>query len=209
MIEEPAFPANAFAKQDGSDDADFYAAPRFVTHIDDGAIAALTSFYRRALTEGAVILDLMSSWISHLPEDVPFADVIGHGMNADELRNNPRFQRWFVQDLNRDVHLPLAAQSVDAVLIAVSIQYLEKPIAVLKECARVLRPGGRIIISFSNRCFPTKAVAIWLALGHEDHARLIELYLEHAGFDGIATHILCDGVAGDPLIALSARITQS
>jgi hypothetical protein len=206
MTNAPGFPPNAFLKMDAQDDAAFYAEPRFVIHIDDPAIAALTAFYRRVLPPGGVILDLMSSWVSHLPPDVAFADVIGHGMNAEELAANPRLSRFFLQDLNRDAKLPLADASVDAITICVSIQYLEHPVAVLSECARILKPGGQIAISFSNRCFPTKAVAIWRALGDEEHVRLVGVFLEHAGFKDIEGHILVDGATSDPMIAVTGRV---
>lgn len=103
----PELPAGAFDKQDAGDDLAFYAPARLVTHIDAGAIAALTGFYRAALPDGGRVLDLMSSWISHLPHDREYAEIVGHGMNADELAANPRLDRWFVQDLNREPTLPL------------------------------------------------------------------------------------------------------
>ena len=193
------FPADAFAKLDPSDDADFYATPRLVTHIDSGAIAALTEFYKGVLPEGGVLLDLMSSWVSHLPDDVIYAEVIGHGMNADELNANPRLGRRFVQDLNRNHRLPFPKASVDAAMICVAIQYLERPVAALVGLARVLKPGAPLVVSFSNRCFPTKAVAIWRALDAEDQARLVSLYLERAGFVGIEARRLRDESQGDPL----------
>src|SRR5579871_1515704 len=121
----PAFPRGAFRKMDSEDDAAFYAAPRFVTHIDDIAIAALTQFYRERLPAGGRILDLMSSWVSHLPPEIVFDAVIGHGMNAEELAANPRLSRFFVQNLNRDSNLPLQDAVLDAITICVSIQYLE------------------------------------------------------------------------------------
>jgi hypothetical protein len=199
MAAGPEFPADAFAKQDESDDADFYATPRLVTHIDKAAIAALTEFYRSVLPKGGVVLDLMSSWVSHLPEDVAYAEVIGHGMNADELNANPRLGRRIVQDLNRDHRLPFAKATIDAAMICVSIQYLQRPVAVLVGLARVLKPGSPVVISFSNRCFPTKAVAIWRALDAEDQARLVTLFLERAGFVEIEARRLRDGSNGDPL----------
>src|SRR5580765_4868817 len=122
---EPDFPPTAFTRLDESDDTLFYAPPRLVTHIDENAIAALTDFYRKTLPSSGVILDLMSSWVSHLPDDLPTAEVIGHGMNADELAANPRLARWFVQDLNRAPALPLADASCDAALCCVSVQYLQ------------------------------------------------------------------------------------
>jgi hypothetical protein len=209
MTDAFELPPDAFEKWDVGDDSDFYAQPRFVTHIDDTAIAALTSFYREKLPAGGVLLDLMSSWVSHLPDDVCYATVIGHGMNADELAKNPRLDRRFVLDLNRNPRLPLCDSSVDAVMICVSIQYLQQPVAVLREVARILKPGRPIFISFSNRCFPTKAVAIWRALDDAGHAQLVSLYLRSAGFAAIETTDLCDGHRSDPLTVVVGRGTYS
>jgi hypothetical protein len=200
-------PRDAFTKLDPEDDAVFYEPPRLVCHIDDGAIAALTGFYRTILPPGGVLLDLMSSWVSHLPPEIGYAQIIGHGMNATELAANPRLSRWFVQDLNRDPRLPLDAASIDAAMICVSIQYLQQPVAVLRETARVLRPGAPLVISFSNRCFWTKAVAIWRQLDGEGHAHLVELYLRHAGFTRVETHRLAEWVEDvcDPMTAVVGR----
>jgi Methyltransferase domain len=202
-----ALAEGAFTKIDAEEDELFYEPPRLVCHIDDGAIATLTEFYRVALPAGGVLLDLMSSWVSHLPPEIDYAEVIGHGMNATELAANPRLTRWFVQNLNRDTHLPLATASVDAAMICVSIQYLQQPVAVLREVARVLRPGAPLVISFSNRCFWTKAVAIWRALDDNGHARLVERYLRHAGFEQIETHRLAEWVedVSDPMTAVVGR----
>ena len=200
-------PPGAFAKLDGEDDEVFYEPPRLVCHIDDGAIAALTQFYRTVLPAGGVLLDLMSSWVSHLPPEIAYREIVGHGMNAAELAANPRLSRWFVQNLNRDPVLPLADDSVDAAMICVSIQYLEHPIAVLREAVRVLRPGGPLVIGFSNRCFWTKAVAVWRALDDNGHARLVRQYLRQAGFGDIAAHRLAEWVEDeqDPMIAVVGR----
>jgi SAM-dependent methyltransferase len=203
----PELPPRAFAKADPSPDAEFYAEPRFVTHIDDGAIAAVTALYRELFPPGGVVLDLMSSWVSHLPDDAEYAEVIGHGMNAEELAANPRLTRWFVQDLNRDPELPLADASVDAAAVCVSIQYLQQPVEVLREVARALRPGGIVAISFSNRCFPTKAVAIWQALDGPDQCGLVALYLRRAGFASVEARELAppNRRDGDPLWAVVGR----
>ncbi|PZN96278.1 MAG: methyltransferase type 11 [Alphaproteobacteria bacterium] len=200
----PELPAGAFDKQDGSDDLAFYAPPRLVSHIDDAAVAALTSFYRAVLPAGR-ILDLMSSWVSHLPGNRQFDAVIGHGMNAEELGANPRLDRWFVQDLNRRPVLELADDSLDAALCCVGVQYLQRPVAGFAEVRRILIPGAPFVVSFSNRCFPTKAVAIWRTLDSNGHAALVKLYLEHAGFTGIAVDVLADGRSSDPLIAVTGR----
>jgi hypothetical protein len=201
----PELPAGAFARIDGGDDADFYAQPRLVNHIDDAAIAALTELYRGILPAGGVLLDLMSSWVSHLPPEIDYGAVIGHGLNTEELAANPRLTRWFVQDFNQDQGLPLKDASVDGAMICVAIQYLQHPAALLSEVARVLKPGAPLVVSFSNRCFPTKAVAVWRALDGAGHARLVALYLERAGFTDIEIHRLRDGAHGDPLTVVTGR----
>ena len=205
--ELPGLPPGAFDKLDAEEDEYFYEPARLVCHIDDGAIAALTGFYRTALPEGGVLLDLMSSWVSHLPPEIDYAEVIGHGMNAEELAANPRLSRWFVQNLNRDPMLPLPGNSIDAAMICVSIQYLQRPVAVLREVARVLQPDAPVVIGFSNRCFWTKAVAVWRALDDAGHAKLVEHYLRQAGFANIETHRLAEWVedVSDPMIAVAGR----
>lgn len=201
----PELPADAFAKADPSPDIRFYAEARLVTHIDDAAIAAVTSLYRELLPPGGTVLDLMSSWVSHLPDDVAYAEVIGHGMNAEELAANPRLDRWFTQDLNADPALPLPPASVDAACMCVSVQYLQHPAAVFTSLARALRPEGPVVVTFSNRCFPTKAVAIWQALDGPDQCRLVALYLRRAGFRSIETRELSGGRRSDPLWAVTGR----
>jgi hypothetical protein len=200
-------PKGAFDKIDAEDDELFYEPPRLVYHIDDRAVAALTEFYRTVLPPGGVLLDLMSSWVSHLPPEIEYAEVIGHGMNASELAANPRLNRWFIQNLNRDMQLPFADKSVDAAMICVSIQYLQQPVPVLREAARALRLGAPLVISFSNRCFWTKAVAIWRAIDDEGRARLVEHYLHQAGFERIEIHRLADWVedVSDPMTAVVGR----
>jgi methyltransferase family protein len=207
MDDELGLPGGAFTKIDEEEDEAFYEPPRLVCHIDDGAIAALTEFYRAVLPAGGVLLDLMSSWVSHLPPDIEYAQVVGHGMNATELAANPRLSRWFIQNLNRDTTLPLGDASIDAAMICVSIQYLQQPGAVLREVARVLCPGAPLVIGFSNRCFWTKAVAVWRALDDDGHARLVERYLRYAGFARIETHRLAEWVedVSDPMIAVVGR----
>ena len=202
----PELPSGAFRKEDPGDDRAFYEPPRLVTHIDEAAILALTALYRTTLLPGGVILDLMSSWISHLPPEVAFDAVIGQGMNAEELEANPRLTRRFVQDLNRRPALPLQDHACDAALCCVGVQYLQRPVEVFAEVLRVLRPGTPFIVSFSNRCFPSKAVAIWRALDAQGHAGLVRLYLERAGFTDLQTAILQDGATSDPLTAVTGRV---
>lgn len=201
----PELPPDAFDRIDEGDDGAFYAPPRLVTHIDDAAIAALTECYRGLLPEGGAVLDLMSSWVSHLPPETSLGECVGHGMNAEELAANPRLTRWFVQDLNRDPALPLEDAHFDAALCCVSVQYLQRPVEVFAEVRRVLRPGAPFVVSFSNRCFWTKAVAIWRSLDIPRQAGLVGLYAERAGFASVEAKLLADGRSGDPLVAVIAR----
>ncbi len=200
----PELPPRAFDKADPSPDRLFYAQPRFVTHIDPAAIATVTALYRRHLPPGGAILDLMSSWVSHLPAEIVYASVTGHGMNAAELAANPRLGARFVQDLNAGSTLPLPRAAFDAACLCVSVQYLQRPVAVFQEVRRVLRPGAPFVITFSNRCFPTKAVAIWQALDGSRQQDLVSLYLARAGFSDIERDQ--DVTPGhDPLWAVIAR----
>ncbi|WP_448561954.1 class I SAM-dependent methyltransferase [Trichothermofontia sp.] len=163
-------------KLDNTEDALFYEMPRFVTHVDDRFIQKLTRVYRDHLRPQTRILDLMSSWISHLPPEMTFAHVEGHGMNAAELAANRRLDHYFVQDLNQNPVLPLASASFDAVLIAVSVQYLQQPEQVFREIRRVLQPGGVTIVSFSNRMFYQKAIQAWRDGTDRDRLALVKSY---------------------------------
>jgi len=197
-------PREWFDRIDAGPDARFYAAPRLVTHIDDATIAALTAYYASALPAGAALLDLMSSWVSHLPEQ-RFARVTGLGMNAVELAENPRLDVRVVHDLNADPTLPFPDASFDAVLNAVSIQYLVRPVEVYAEVARVLRPAGLSIVAMSHRCFPTKAVRAFHLLPRDERLALVARYHEAAGgFDRIEA-LDASPVAADPLWIVIAR----
>lgn len=138
----PELPTGAFDRQDGGDDGEFYAPVRLVAHIDKAAVATLTARYSVLIPRGVRVLDLMSSWVSHLPADGRYAEVVGHGMNAEELAANPRLDRWFVQDLNRDPALPPDDATFGAALCCVGVQYLQRPLAVFDEVRRVLTPGA-------------------------------------------------------------------
>ena len=198
-------PPGSFDRDDDGDDLAFYKPPRLVTHIDGVAVAALTGFYREALTDGGNVLDLMSSWVSHLPDDRRYSEVVGHGMNAEELAANPRLDRWFVQDLNVDPVLPFAGGVFDAALCCVGVQYLRQPFEVFGEVRRVLRANAPFVVTYANRCFPTKAVAVWRSLDMRGQASLIGLYMDKAGFSGVEARVLSDGSRGDPLVAVVGR----
>jgi SAM-dependent methyltransferase len=176
-----SFPEEAFRRTDEAPDEEFYRTSRLVTHIDDQAIAAVTQLYRELFPAGGEILDLMSSWVSHLPPEIEYRRVIGLGMNEVELRRNERLDSYVVQNLNADPRLRFRNAEFDGVAICVSIDYLTRPVEVLREVGRILRVGCPTIVSFSNRCFPSKAVAIWHQLDDRGHMRLVERYLEEAG----------------------------
>lgn len=182
----PGLPEDALRRYDETPDEEFYREPRLVTHIDEGAIAAVTQLYREYFPPRGDILDLMSSWVSHLPPEVSYRRVVGLGMNEEELRRNPRLDSYTVQNLNTDPHLPFGHAKFDGAGICVSIDYLTRPVEVLREVGRVLKVGAPVVITFSNRCFPTKAVGIWHRLDDRGHLRLVEEYLRESGnFDGI------------------------
>lgn len=165
-------------KLDDSDDALFYSSPRFVTHVDEGFIQQLTDLYRDRLKPNTRIFDMMSSWVSHLPEEIKFAHVEGHGLNDEELARNPQLNHYFVQNLNENPKLPLPDQSFDAVVNTVSVQYLQYPEAVFSEIHRILKPGGVAIFSFSNRMFYQKAIQSWREGSEASRVELVKSYYQ-------------------------------
>lgn len=177
------FPEDYFRRDDEFNDAEFYAAPRMVVHIDQSAIEALTACYGDILPRNGVILDLMSSWRSHLPLDHLMPKrVVGLGLNAEEMLNNPAISEGdiWVHNLNETCQLPFASGEFDAVVCAVSVQYLVKPLEVFAEVYRVLKPGGKFVVSYSNRCFPNKATAVWLSTTDAQHAQIVVSYFQHS-----------------------------
>jgi SAM-dependent methyltransferase len=200
-------------KLDETDDTLFYDMPRFVTHIDEGFIQQLIDLYRERLHPGTRIFDMMSSWVSHLPDQIEFAHVEGHGMNAEELARNPRLNHYFVQNLNQIQLLPLPDQSFDAVLNTVSVQYLQLPEAVFAEIYRILKPGGICIVSFSNRMFYQKAIQAWRDSSESGRVELVKSYF--AAIPGFSTPEVVHpagngflqmlGMGGDPFYAVIAQ----
>ena len=197
------FPPHFFDRTDPAPDAAFYAPPRLVTHIDPGAIAAVAALYAE-LGVGGRVLDLMSSWISHFR--IPPAELVGLGMNAAELGANPALTGSVVADLNADPALPFADRSFDDAVCCVSVDYLTRPLEVFAEVARVLKPGGRLVCTFSNRCFPTKAVRGWLAADEPGRVAIVRRYFELTeGFAAPESALRTPaGGPGDPLWAVWA-----
>jgi hypothetical protein len=174
-------PQEFFRRIDESDDELFYSQPRRVVHIDEGAIEKVGQIYARLLPRGGVILDLMSSWRSHLPQQLRPARLVGLGMNRPEMEDNPALSGIVIHDLNRNPALPFAEGDFDGAVVTVSIQYMTRPVEIFRGVAKVLKSGAPFIVSFSNRMFPTKAVAIWHSLNEFDRVRLVSRYFQESG----------------------------
>lgn len=209
----PAWPyTNAdFVRFDTAADTLFYDTPRFTTHVDAPAVVALREYYARELLPPARdLLDLCSSVESYMPSPQG-RRVVGHGMNKDELARNPALTESFTQDLNRDASLPFDARSFDLVTCALSIDYMMQPLALCNAVAHVLRPGGVFAVAFGDRVFSTKAVALWMSGGDQDHIYTVASYLHYThAFDHIcavdlSSRTLTGGLAGDPLYIVTGR----
>jgi hypothetical protein len=179
------FSPEDFARRDESRDSLFYETPRFCYHIDEAAVEALRTHYSTAFRAWArpSILDLCASHVSHFPSDVSsFAGRrVALGMNLMELQRNTQVDEFVAQDLNINTTLPFEDNSFDIVTNAVSIDYLTQPLAVCSEVRRVLKPGGAAIFSLSNRCFPSKAVDMWLRTNDLEHVYVVGAYFHYAG----------------------------
>lgn len=216
--DEFPFTADDFKRFDETPDTFFYGQPRFVTHIDDGAIAALTKYYSQVFpasgNKDIAMLDICSSWVSHFPEGYTAGRITGLGMNADELRKNPVLTDFVVKDLNVEPKLDFPDNTFDVITNVVSVDYLSRPVEVFKEMHRVLKPGGVAINSFSNRCFPTKAISIWTSTGDLDHAWIVGAYFNYSvpgGWTKPEAHDISPGNkglfggSGDPMYVVQAR----
>lgn len=208
IVVDAAFPPGFFERLDPSPDPAFYGPPRLVTHIDEGAIAAVGALYEELGVQGRV-LDLMSSWISHFR--APPAELVGLGMNERELRANAALAEHVVHDLNANPVLPFADATFDHAVCCVSVDYLTRPLEVFAQVARVLRPGGLLVCTFSNRCFPTKAIRGWLATDDAGHVAIVRRYVELTeGFGEAAGGLRTDPRSGgDPLYAVWAALGLS
>jgi SAM-dependent methyltransferase len=205
-MEEPPFRPEFFARMDEELDEAFYTMPRKVVHIDEAAIAAIKQGLPEVLPSNGVVLDLLSSWRSHWPEGFPKQRLVGLGLNAEEMADNPDLDEYVVHNVNTTPQLPFEADTFDAVVLTVSIQYITQPIVIFQEVGRILRPGGPFVVIFSNRMFPTKAVAIWRMLDDQKHVDLVATYFDYAGsFVGIEAHNWSPSEYTDPVYVVLAR----
>jgi hypothetical protein len=203
-----SYPEGSFQREDETEDGLFYVQPRLVVHIDDQGVEAIARYFGSALPPGGIILDLMSSWRSHMPEDLPIGKLVGLGLNEVEMAENPQLDQAVVHDINSDPELPFGDGAFDAVVVTVSIQYIVSPVEVFRQVNRVLGEGGKLHVVYSNRMFPTKAVAIWKALDDTRRGQLIASYFHYSGGWGPseALDIGSDqGLYVDPVYVVSAR----
>ena len=179
----------AFERQDSTNDALFYRKPRFTQHLDDTALSMVKNTYNRFLGDDMQVLDLMGSWQSHIPRRHRLKRLVGLGLNQSELNRNRQLTESIVQDLNANPRLPYDANVFDAVLCTVSVEYLIDPLTVFDEVARVLKPGGCLVVTFSNRWFPTKAIRLWTELHEFERMGLVlEYFMQTEAFEGLHTY---------------------
>ena len=208
---EPPFSPEFFEREDDSDDARFYTEPRLVEHIDDQAIAAVSQLFLDFIPPESVVLDLMSSWRSHWPYGHPKERLVGLGLNAAEMQANPDLDEYVIHNVNEEPVLPFEMESFDAVVITVSVQYLTRPVETFRQVNRILKAGGVLIVTFSNRMFPTKAVRIWRVSTDRGRMGLVAAYLEEAGnFLEVQGNFVNPETSppGDPIFLVASRKGQ-
>ena len=202
------YPESSFNREDESDDALFYSEARLVVHIDAAAITQLKKYLFDQLPEGCTLLDLMSSWRSHIPDGLATHEVYGLGLNGEEMSNNPQLDHWVIKDINKDPNLPYEDSKFDAAMVIVSIQYLTDPISVFNELNRGLKKDSKFHVIYSNRMFPTKATKIWKIFDNFERARLIGSYFDSSGSWSVPNAVdltPVGDVASDPLFVVSAK----
>ena len=208
MEEDTAFPERFFRRVDESDDGVFYTHPRLVVHIDEFAIEAIRHFFSEELPENGSILDLMSSWRSHMPHDPRGRRIVGLGMNEVEMRENPQLDEYVIHDLNQEPTLPFDDQVFDAVVVTVSVQYMTRPVEVFSNVRRLLKDGASFHVIYSNRMFPTKAVAVWQSLDDYRRGQLVGAYfVSSGGWDDVTVRDISPEVGhyADPVYVVTGR----
>ena len=178
----PIWGTDAFSRLDESDDSEFYARDRFVSHLDSLALSTVEKLIETLVVEeNPAILDLMAGWDSHIPDHLRASEVVGLGLNENELRKNKVLSEVVIHDLNKDPRLPFPDNRFDVVINTVSVDYMTKPAQVFKEVARILKPGGLFLVIFSNRMFSEKAVRVWREAGEEERVLVVEDFFKAAG----------------------------
>jgi SAM-dependent methyltransferase len=208
----------AFSRLDESEDSVFYVTDRFVQHLDSVALGTVEELIGSLIwEENPVILDLMAGWDSHIPNTLKPQRVVGLGLNRNELARNRSLTEWLLHDLNKDPRLPFPDGMFDAVLNTVSVDYMIRPVEVFREAGRILKPGGLLLVAFSNRMFEGKATKIWRESGETERIDLVKEIFGLAGvFDNPSVFISKGrprpqddkyahlGIPSDPIYALYA-----
>ncbi|KAE8449663.1 hypothetical protein EG329_007993 [Mollisiaceae sp. DMI_Dod_QoI] len=207
-----SYTSQDFRRQDEGSDSQWYSQPRFVQHIDDGAIATLKSYYGSIIKPSHSVLDICSSWVSHLPDGMKPQSMVGIGMNKEELARNGHLTKFFVKDLNMSPSLQeVSNESIDVVICNVSVDYLTQPISIFKEMHRVLKTDGTAHMAFSNRCFPTKVIGKWTGMSDGERRKWVGGYFwASGGWKDVEEVILKEGKSAfwggeDPLFVVRAR----
>jgi hypothetical protein len=183
------FSDEPFRRTNEDADAGFYTDPRLVTHIDERAISVISYIYGQTLHNGMKVLDLMSSWRSHVPQNLKLDSLVGLGLNQEEMLQNPQLTNNVIHDLNRDPLLPFTDNEFDAVICTVSVEYLIHPFEVFREISRILKTDGYFIVTFSNRWFPPKVIRIWTELhDFERMGFVLEYFLQSGLYKNIKTY---------------------
>lgn len=170
-----------FVRDDDRPDPLFYRKARLINHLDSLALATVEELYVKLIPKGARILDLMASHDSHLRDEIQPSEVVGLGLNQEELDANPVLTQRVIHDLNAEPSLPFGDHEFEVVINTVSIDYVVHPVDIFKEVHRVLKLEGLFIIVFSNRMFPPKAVYIWKTLTENQRVDLVRAYFRLAG----------------------------
>lgn len=177
-----------FKRENEDDDSIFYKSPKMVNHLDDTAISQVTAIYSKLLSSGCKVLDLMSSWVSHLPDSSQPYKVTGLGLNEEELKANRQLSDFVVHDLNTNPKLPFKDGEFDALICTASIEYLIKPLEVIEEVARVVKSGGLFITTFSDRWFPGKQIIQWSQLHEFERLGLVlDYFIKSEKFENLNT----------------------
>jgi SAM-dependent methyltransferase len=194
-----------YRRLDEGDDEQFYEYPRYVVHIDDHAIAEVGEIYQSLLPKEGEILDLMSSWRSHLPGSLNPRRVVGLGLNRAEMEDNPALTQIVVHNVNRQPRLPFDDLTFDGAVMTVSVQYLTRPVETFADVGRVLKPQMPFIVTFSNRMFPTKAIARWQIADYQQRVEIVRQYFaDSAAFEKIDVieRTSSEGPGHDPIWAV-------
>ena len=134
----------------------------------------------------------------------------GDGDGEGEVEKGEKVaRRWAIRDLNvePEVVLPDNKGELDASTCVVSVDYLTRPVEVLRSLRGVTNEGGSVHLVVSNRCFPTKAVGRWLRVSEEKRLEMVGDYLWWSGWREIEVVVVVEQGSWmkDPLWVVRGR----